>query len=245
MKKFITLICFISLITLTGLAQNVTNLILVGDNGVTENIKEAHSFVLIKELDDKRFVRADYKLYGPMRKLKTFSDTALTILEGDFLEYRPSGMILTKGFYENNLRSGKWYNFNDTGAVTITDEYKEGVLIKSTPTDTSTKKDVKEYPDEREAKFKGKANAWIKYLIKKLEASKAAEKSTNGGRVEVSFKVDTTGKTTDIFLRKSVEYYLDEEAISVIKDSPLWEPAFQNGKYVNAYRVQPLTFVKN
>ena len=242
MKHILTLLLII--FTLHTAAQNITNLKLVGDKGVTEDISKAHSFIIVKELDDKRFERADYKLYGPLKKLRTFKDTALTILHGHYLEYQPSGMIALKGFFENNLRTGEWYIYNDTGAVTLIDKYKAGILISSAPPDTGKKADVKEYPDEREAKFKGKKNAWINYLIKKLETSKAADKSTKGGSVMVAFKIDSTGKTTDIYIKKSVEYYLDDEAAAVIKTSPLWEPAWQNGKYVNAYRVQPITFVK-
>ena len=43
---------------------------------------------------------------------------------------------------------------------------------------------------------------------------------------------------------KSVEFVLDEEAIRVIEKSPLWQPAIQHGKQVNAYRIQPIGFVK-
>jgi protein TonB len=41
-----------------------------------------------------------------------------------------------------------------------------------------------------------------------------------------------------------VEFVLDDEAMRVIEQSPLWQPAFQDGKNVNAYRVQPFTFIK-
>ena len=58
------------------------------------------------------------------------------------------------------------------------------------------------------------------------------------------FIVDTHGSTTNIYLQKSVEFVLDEEAIKVIQKSPVWIPALQNGKTVNAYRRQPFTFIK-
>ena len=65
-----------------------------------------------------------------------------------------------------------------------------------------------------------------------------------GGRVMVRFMVNTKGTTDHIYLEKSVEFVLNEASIKVIYDSPLWTPAFQNGKQVNAYRRQPLTFLK-
>jgi len=41
---------------------------------------------------------------------------------------------------------------------------------------------------------------------------------------------------------RSVEYSLDEEAIRIIKNSPKWRSAHQDGRLVKAYRRQPLTF---
>ncbi len=36
---------------------------------------------------------------------------------------------------------------------------------------------------------------------------------------------------------------MEDEAIRVIKRGPKWTPAIQNGRNVNAYRKQPITFV--
>jgi protein TonB len=35
---------------------------------------------------------------------------------------------------------------------------------------------------------------------------------------------------------------MEEEAMRVIKKGPNWTPAQQNGRFVNAYRRQPITF---
>ncbi|MFM2327176.1 MAG: hypothetical protein RIR31_1378, partial [Bacteroidota bacterium] len=49
--------CF--LLTSNINAQKIVNLVLVDDNGVTENIKEAHSFIVVKKYPDN-FQRLDY-----------------------------------------------------------------------------------------------------------------------------------------------------------------------------------------
>jgi protein TonB len=36
---------------------------------------------------------------------------------------------------------------------------------------------------------------------------------------------------------------MEEEVVRIIKKGPKWKPAVQNGKLVNAYRRQPVTFV--
>ncbi len=36
---------------------------------------------------------------------------------------------------------------------------------------------------------------------------------------------------------------MEEAAIKAIKGGPKWKPALQNGRNVNAYRRQPVTFI--
>ena len=67
--------------------------------------------------------------------------------------------------------------------------------------------------------------------------------TTLNGKVRVLFVVNTEGKTAEIYLKKSAQFGLDEEALQIIKNSPTWKPAFQNGHIVKAYRVQPFTFI--
>ncbi|MEP7110864.1 MAG: hypothetical protein ABI760_22910 [Ferruginibacter sp.] len=50
------------------------------------------------------------------------------------------------------------------------------------------------------------------------------------------------GNAIDIYLKKSVEYVLDEEALPLIRNSPKWIAAFQNGRALKAYCIQPGTF---
>jgi protein TonB len=63
-----------------------------------------------------------------------------------------------------------------------------------------------------------------------------------GGQVQLRFVVDASGYPVNLCLLKSVEFNLDEAALEVIRESPKWVPAFQNGRNVKAYRVQPITF---
>ena len=86
--------------------------------------------------------------------------------------------------------------------------------------------------------------AWVKYLLKKLEKDNAVEKSFHGGTVWISFMIGPDGNIEELYISKSVEFILDESSLQIIGASPKWNPAFQNGRNVNAYRRQPLTFMK-
>ena len=63
--------------------------------------------------------------------------------------------------------------------------------------------------------------------------------------VIVKFIVNRDGTLRDISAENYdlVDPYCVAEAIRVIKVSPNWIPALQNGRKVNAYRRQPITFV--
>lgn len=244
MKRIILLIV-ITLVSSSAFAQEIVNVVLVGKNGITEDIKEAHSFIVIKKYPNS-FQRLDYKRGAPLVRLRSYSDSSLKILDGPFYEYTTNGTLSNSGYYSNNLKTKSWYTYNDTGKVILEQKYEQDVLVKTIDPDTVKKKE--EVPQaiqkvEKEAAFKKGDKGWIKYLSKAINAD-VGIKSVRGGKVRVGFTVSKSGKCVDVYLRKSVEFVLDEEAIRVIENSPLWEPAIQDGRIVNAYRIQPLTFVK-
>jgi protein TonB len=225
-------------------AQEIVNIVLVGDKGVTEKLEEATSFILVKKYPGS-YQRIDYRMHAPIQKVRTYSDSTLRILDGAYYEYASNGPIFKSGYYSNNEKTNDWYYYNDSGRVILQERYEHDVLIKKTDPDT-IKKTVPQKPlrdDEREATFKKGDSDWMKYLTKNLNAD-VGNQSVAGGEVRVMFIVNKEGKCVEVHLKKSVEFVLDQEAIRIVEQSPLWQPAVQDGKNVNAYRVQPLTFVK-
>ena len=244
MKKFSLLSLFLYLIV-NGMAQQISNVVFVGNNGVTENIKEAHSFIVVKKYPDS-YKRLDYKFNAPLVKERNYTDSSLSVLEGKYYEYAVDGSISKSGQYHNNLKEDEWYFYNDTGKVILEEQYDKGILKATINPDTvkdHASKTVTLQPGEKEATFKDGNKDWIKYLVRNLKAD-VAQLSTNGGQVTVQFVVNKEGKCIDIHLFKSVEYALDEETRRIIENSPAWQPAVQDGRKVNAYRRQPITFKK-
>jgi hypothetical protein len=243
MKLLITLLCigFLN----TCFSQEIVNLVMVGKDGVTENVKDANAFIIVKKIDN-HFQRLDYKMHAPLVKERNYTDSTLTILHGKYYEYDDNGILSLVGEYENNLKENTWNIYNDTGKVILQERYKHDLLIETIDPDTIKKEPINKDSldkDEKEASFgKGKKD-WMKYLLKNLKAD-VGTNSVNGGQVRVMYIVDTLGRCTDITLRKSVEFVLDEEAKRIIYNSPLWNSAYQKGRKVKAYRIQPITFVK-
>jgi TonB family protein len=98
---------------------------------------------------------------------------------------------------------------------------------------------------EQQAEFPGGPGAWRRYLIKSLKYPSAARRANVGGRVFVSFVVNTDGSVSDIQILKGVGFGCDEEAIRLIKSMPRWNPGKQSGRAVRSRFTQPITFVAN
>jgi protein TonB len=95
---------------------------------------------------------------------------------------------------------------------------------------------------EVEAKFSGN---WEKFLLRYLNGNVPVDNGAAPGRytVMVQFVVDVDGSVSDIRPMSSVGFGMEQEAMRVLRKATKWEPAFQNGRQVKAYRKQPITFV--
>ena len=93
--------------------------------------------------------------------------------------------------------------------------------------------------------FPGGMAAWSKFLSKNLRYPPIAQENGVSGRVTVSFVVERNGEISAIKVLRGIGAGCDEEAIRVIKKSPIWKPGMQNGKAVRVSYVIPIVFQMN
>jgi len=98
---------------------------------------------------------------------------------------------------------------------------------------------------EIEPKFPQANGGWQAFLSKNLDVAVPANKGAKAGayKVVVGFIVDVDGKLYDIKPMTRLGYGMEEEVVRLLKLSPDWSPALQNGKRVTAYKKQAVTFV--
>ena len=98
---------------------------------------------------------------------------------------------------------------------------------------------------EVEAEFPGGTAAWTRFLRNNLNAETPVDNGASEGTytVVVRFIVSRDGSISDVVAETKHGYGMEAEAVKVIKKGPKWTPALQNGRHVNAYRRQPITFV--
>lgn len=96
---------------------------------------------------------------------------------------------------------------------------------------------VEEMPE-----FPGGVAECLKFLAKNIKYPTIAQENGVQGRVIVQFVVNQDGSIVDPLVVRSVDPYLDKEALRVIKMMPKWKPGKQRGKAVRVKYTVPVTF---
>lgn len=122
----------------------------------------------------------------------------------------------------------------------ITFVVQNGQKEKSVATQTEAKPVVPaDYP-----RFPGGEIAWQRFLMQGLNANVPIDSAAPAGnyKVLVQFLVHADGTLSDFKPLTKMGYGMEQEVIRALSHGPKWEPAMQNGKKINAYIKQPVTF---
>jgi TonB family protein len=88
----------------------------------------------------------------------------------------------------------------------------------------------------------GDQNAFRKWIQENLHYPDSAVAKGISGKVFVQFVVNSRGQVANTKIIRSVDPYLDNEALRVINSSPPWEPGKQRGKPVSVQFTFPIIF---
>ena len=95
---------------------------------------------------------------------------------------------------------------------------------------------------EEAAHPKGGIKSFYKYIKENLTYPEQAKTLGIEGKVFVSFVVEKDGSRSTFKILRGIGAGCDEEAIRLMKESPAWQPAKQNGKVVRQKMTLPFNF---
>lgn len=95
---------------------------------------------------------------------------------------------------------------------------------------------------EKMPEFPGGMAALMQFLGKNIKYPTIAQENGTQGRVIVQFVVNKDGSIVEPKVVKSVDPYLDKEALRVISSMPKWSPGMQRQKPVRVKYTVPVTF---
>ncbi len=193
------------------------------------------------------FINGKEVSYSEIEKLNSKNIKEISVLKGNgaILKY---GAKAGKGVVEVTTMDN-----NNNHNQTINKEI-------STTTDSQSNKDSKneseisnqnattnKRPDplftqvEEPPSFPGGKDAWIKYIVQKIQAAASEFTEKDYGTCRIRFIVDKDGTVSDVQALTMKGTRLGEISINAIRQGPKWIPAKQNGHIVTAYTEQPVT----
>lgn len=124
---------------------------------------------------------------------------------------------------------------------------KEAVEIKYTPKHVEPVEEKVEEEQifqvvEEMPEYPGGMAECLKFISSNIKYPTIAQENGVQGRVIVQFVVNQDGSIVDPVVMRSVDPYLDKEALRVIKMMPKWKPGKQRGKAVRVKYTVPVTF---
>lgn len=144
-------------------------------------------------------------------------------------KFTPPKVVKDEETIDDNKKAGK-----STSTGVVTDE--------KTTDETKNNDEEKVFTKvEIEAQFPGGPSAWAKYIQQAIQANQDAFTEKDYGTCVVKFIVDNTGSVSHVEAATMKNTKLAEVATNAIRKGPKWSPAQQNGRFVKAYRLQPVT----
>lgn len=129
----------------------------------------------------------------------------------------------------------------DVGIVAPPQEEKSQVI--EAPKAVAVDEDKVFTKVEIEASFPGGEGGWTRYVTKAIQSNiDDLTEAGESGTCRVRFIVSKDGSVSDVEALTMKNSKLATIAVNAIRKGPHWTPAQQNGRMVNAYREQPVTF---
>ena len=116
-------------------------------------------------------------------------------------------------------------------------KYVQQVVEEEEPEEQEIFQVVEEMPE-----FPGGMGECMKFLGKNIKYPTISQENGVSGKVIVQFVVNKDGSVVDPVVVRSVDPYLDKEALRVISTMPKWKPGKQRGKPVRVRYTVPVTF---
>jgi TonB family protein len=248
--------------SLSAMAQDTTYL----NASFGPSSQDRATYYRIKTRTDSGWRVSEYWMTGKPQSIENYKDDSLHVRHGESITYSEKGVPVYRADYVNGKADGAETYFYETGQLRASGlqrggEY-EGEWVSYFPSgklagkatfrhgkeiagsyfheDGSPNKNVPEF--FHESAYPGGGQEFMRFLNKTFRYPKEAIKNNTQGTVVVQFIVNKDGTVSDLQVIRSVDKYLDEEALRVLRHMSNWEPAMMAGIPMKSYKKQPIVF---
>ncbi len=147
---------------------------------------------------------------------------------------------------KNNIKDDELERtfYNDSGQITSYAKFKgQNGIVKYYDKGVLTSTDTVHSRLEIEAEFEGGEQAWRRYISQQINKHiDLLTRAGQSGTCRVRFIIDAEGRPSNVEAITMQGTALARVAVNAIKNGPKWKPASQYGRFVKAFREQPLSF---
>jgi len=227
-----------------GLAQQDSTIIYLNKEG-KETIKDrAIIYGVFNKRDNLWHGKAYYVKNQTLQSEGDYREMNFKTPVGAFNNYKENGTLDNTSIYNDDKITEKTYYYKN-GSKKSQIVYSNDGIMEQKGWDENGK-EISGYIVEREARFKGGAKGWQKYLEKNLNSAVAVDAGAPAGDYEVTieFLVNKEGYISEVKATSipSKCKPCAAEAVSVIMNGPNWEPAILNNEPVIYRQKQKITF---
>ena len=264
MRILLLIACGLCFLSVSAQKNEGDFYLLKADGSGAKDLESATQFLHVQKQNDTTYLCRYYQKSGPMIRWETYKDVTLDTPHGLFAWYNTRGYVDSSGYVFNGKKDNDWYySLDDSGHAKQKAVYYRGKLLERIdyaakmvyrpgqapePLDKPGKEDGHDTTItvvQIAAQFPGGLRGWTKYLERNLKTPDRFLSLSTPGRkasVGVEFFVSKEGNVTNVSIFHSCEWSVDTEAMRVLKESPRWMSAFQNGKAVIYRHHQTITF---
>ena len=261
MNRTICLVCFLITRSVIGLCQGDTVYYdYMWNKGTFENA----DYYRVIHKEGEKYKIDNYFLNNKLLMTGYFTDLKKETKTGFFVYYYKHGHKKEQGFYEHDMKTGKWEGFYDTtGNIWYTENYikdkRDGELVSyyrsgkikrrekhnydnSIVTGKCFDEEGKEIPFTPFETLPKPLFDYNEFLTLNFHYPELARSKGIEGRVKVKFLVNEDGSVSDISLLSHVGGGCDQEAYRVVSSMPKWTPGTEDDKIVKVYFNLPIVF---
>lgn len=198
--------------------------------------------------NDKLVLTESFYKSSALKRKSIYKDGIIATVH----EYYDSGQLKNEVYYSdaNGNREIKAKSYYPGGQLKRDDMYidtpvKEGgrYQLQRGICLSENGEEIAHTPFIRMPQFPGGTQKLKEYIAKNVKYPVAAQKTNAQGRVIVKYVVAKNGKITQAKVVRSVDKYLDQEALRVVNSMPDWQPGIQYGEFVKVSYSIPVNFV--
>lgn len=267
MKKSNTFLVIILLTALTATSQDTTYTFF--DSDWQETPMEDYAYYRkVYKAGKNKWAVLDYYRNGNLQMTGLYNSKRLYKKNGIFTYYYKNGLKKTEytyvlenkegpcqgwfkdgtkdftGFYSNNKMNGEWLWYFNNGPMSAQESYiNDSLITYSFWNEDGSEADIKQAM--REPYFIGGQDAITHYLDENVNYPMKARIGGFEGEVIVSFTINRTGQVEDVKVIKSVQKWLDREAVRVIVSMPDWIPGIRHNRLERVLFQLPIIFKLN